>query len=170
MYQVRRWENHTSSTRIGTKRDCGALVSSRIKRLLLIVLVLNVVPVAAEPAGAQPWMTGERLVKLLGNADPATITMAPDSPFQNRVIAAEYLDLSNGQFVRGYIQAVHDATEGRRWCPSKDFKPMPHELELDAQRALQGMSSTQLKRNAADLIVEVWQKAWPCQGGQRRKQ
>ena len=166
MLQVRRPGYRTSSKRIGR----GDLAASRIKRLLLVVLIANAQPAAAGPAGAQPWMTGERLVKLLGNADPATITMMPSSPFQTRAVAAAYLDLSNGQFVRGYIQAVHDATEGRQWCPGEDFKPVPHELEQDARRALQGMSDTQLKRNAADLIVEVWQKAWPCQGGQREKQ
>lgn len=141
-----------------------------MKRLLTIVFMANAVPAAAEPAGAQPWMSGERLVKLLGTTDPATVAMAPNSPFQTRAVAAEYLDLSNGQFVHGYIQAVHDATEGRQWCPGKDFKPLPHELEQDTRRALQGMSGIQLKRNAADLIVEIWQKIWPCPAGQRRKQ
>lgn len=169
MHRVRRWEYHTSGVRPSAKRFCSTLAVRGIKRLLTIVLMANAVQAAAEPAGAQPWMTGERLVKLLGNADPATITMPPNSPFQSRAIAAEYLDLSNGQFVHGYIQAVHDATEGRQWCPGKYFKPLPHELEQDTRRALQGMSSIQLKRNAADLIVEIWQKNWPCQGEQRRK-
>ncbi|MCS0594811.1 Rap1a/Tai family immunity protein [Massilia agri] len=138
-------------------------------RLLLIVLIAGAMPAAAQPASVQPWMTGERLVKLLGNVDPSEITMTPNSPFSTRAVAAEYLDMSNGQFVRGYIQAVHDATEGKQWCPSKGGKPMPHELEDDARRALQQLPGAQLKRNAADLIVEVWQKTWPCPAGQRRE-
>lgn len=138
-------------------------------RLLLIVLIAGAMPAAGQPASVQPWMNGERLVKLLGNVDPSGITMTPHSPFPTRAIAAEYLDMSNGQFVRGYIQAVHDATEGKQWCPSKGLKPMPHELEDDARRALQQLSGAQLKRNAADLIVEAWQKTWPCPAEQRRE-
>lgn len=138
-------------------------------RAALILLAL----MAAQPALAQhadriPWMTGEQLVKLLGNADPATIHWTADSPFRTRAIAAEYLDMSNGEIVRGYILAVHDATEGKQWCWSDKYKPLPHEMEADARDALQRMPDAQLKRNAADLIAEVWRKKWPCPADQRR--
>ena len=133
-----------------------------MKRALLIALIVSAGLATGQPVSAQPWMTGERLVKLLGNVDPSTIPMTSSSPYPTRAVAAEYLDMSNGQFVRGYIQAVHDTTEGKQWCPSRDFKPLPHELEDDARRALQQLSSAQLKRNAAELIVEVWKKTWPC--------
>jgi hypothetical protein len=113
-------------------------------------------------------MTGERLVKLLGNVDPRTVDWTPDSPFRSRAIAAEYHDMVNGEFVHGYIQAVHDATEGKEWCWSQ-YKPKPHELVDQARRSLQRMSDAELKRNATDLIVEVWRKTSPCPADPRRK-
>ena len=123
----------------------------------------------AQPAAVTPWMTGERLVKLLGNVDPGTVNWTPDSPFRTRALAAEYQDVRNREFVRGLIHGVHDATEGKAWCWSARYKPAPDELEEDARRALQQMSNTQLKRNAADLIVEGWRTKWPCPVDQRSK-
>lgn len=122
----------------------------------------------AQPVSQTPWMTGERLVRLLANVDPATIYWTESSPFRSRAIAAEYLDMSNGEFVRGYIQAVHDATEGKDWCWSAQHHPKPHEMEMDARGALQKMNDAQLKRNAVDLIVDVWRKKWPCPVERRR--
>lgn len=115
----------------------------------------------AQSANVTPWMTGERLVKLMGNVDPATVAWTPDSPFRSQAIAAEYRDLVNGEFVHGYIQAAHDASEGKAWCWSQ-YKPKSHELDADARNALQRMTAAQLKRNAADLIIEHWSKKYPC--------
>lgn len=134
-----------------------------MKRLLLAALVA-----AAMPASAASWLTGEQLVKLLANADPASVDWTDDSPFRTRAIAAQYLDMSNGEFVRGYIQAVHDATEGRDWCAGKQVRPLPHELADDARRALQRMPAAQLKQNAAELITHAWRQKWPCSSGPRR--
>lgn len=139
-----------------------------MRALILLGLAITA-PCHAQPVASVPWMTGERLVKLLGNVDPAAVSWTPDSPFRSKAIAAEYLDMSNGEFVRGYIQAVHDASEGRDWCASKKYQPSPHELEEDARRTLQRMSDAQLKQNAAELIVEIWRKKWPCPN-QRRSQ
>lgn len=139
-----------------------------MKRMLLAALFVVAAPMAAQPSSTTPLMTGERLVRLLSNVDPATVTWEPDGPFRSRTIAAEFQGLANGQFVHGYIQAVHDATEGKQWCPTKGIRPAPHELEDDARRALQQMPDAQLKRNAADLIVEVWRAKWPCPNSQRR--
>jgi hypothetical protein len=139
-------------------------------RALLLIGLFAGAPCLAQPAATMPWMTGERLVKLLGNVDPATVNWTSDSPFRTRAIAAEYMDMSNGEFVHGFIQGVHDATEGKEWCWSTKYKPMAHELESDARHALQRMPAAQLKRNAADLIVEVWRKTWPCPAEQRRSQ
>lgn len=139
-------------------------------RALILIGLLASAPCLAQPAATMPWMTGERLVKMLGNVDPATVNWTPDSPFRTRAIAAEYMDMSNGEFVRGFIQGVHDATEGKEWCWSMKHKPLAHELEADARHALQRMPAAQLKRNAADLITEVWRKSWPCPAGQRRAQ
>jgi hypothetical protein len=116
----------------------------------------------AQPVAQIPWMTGAQLVKLLGNVDPAKISWSEDSPFRSRAIAAEYIDMANGRFVSGYIQAVHDATEGKEWCWSERYHPKPDELEADARNSLQRMSDAELKRSASALIVEVWRRKWPC--------
>lgn len=133
---------------------------------LLLGLALAA-PCSAQPAVPSPQMSGEALVKLMGHVDPATVTWSPASPFRSRAIAAEYLDMSNGEFVRGFIQGVHDATEGKAWCPSAQVRPLPHEMDADARHALQRLPAAQLQRSAADLITEAWRAAWPCPAGQR---
>lgn len=139
-------------------------------RALILIGLFAWAPCSAQPAARMPWMTGEQLVKMLGNVDPATVVWTPDSPFRTKAIAAEYMNMANGEFVRGFIQGVHDSSEGKEWCWSKQYKPKAHELEADARHALQQMPAAQLKRNAADLIVEVWRKTWPCPADQRRSQ
>jgi len=139
-------------------------------RALILCSLLAAAPCLAQPAATMPWMTGERLVKLLGNVDPATVAWTPDSPFRTRAIAAQYMDMSNGELFHGFIQGVHDATEGKEWCWSGKYKPLAHELEADARQALQRMPASRLKGNAAALIVEVWRKTWPCPAQQRRSQ
>ncbi|HEY0490760.1 MAG TPA: Rap1a/Tai family immunity protein, partial [Telluria sp.] len=81
--------------------------------------------------------------------------------FPNRAIAAEYRDMVNGEFVHGYIQAVHDASEGREWCWTNS-KPKPHTLIEDTRRHLQQLPHAELRSNAAALIVEHWRKRFPC--------
>ena len=139
-----------------------------MRRALLLIVTALALPAFAQHANTAPWMTGERLVRLLGDVDPATIHWTPESPFRTRALAADYRNLANGEFVHGYIQAVHDATEGKVWCWSDKYQPHPDELETDARHSLQQMSDAQLKRNAADLIAEVWRKRWPCPDAKRR--
>lgn len=140
-----------------------------LKRSALILATL--VPVLAshaQPVSELPWMTGQRLVKLLGNVDPRTVDWPPDSPFRSRAIAAEFHDMANGEFVHGYIQAVHDASEGKEWCWSQHM-PKPDELVDEARRSLQRMTDAQLKQNAAALIAEVWRKKFPCPVESKRR-
>lgn len=134
---------------------------------LLLGLALAA-PCAAQSPAPVAQITGEALVKLMGNVDPATVSWSPASPFRTRAIAAEYLDMSNGEFVRGFIQGVHDATEGKAWCPSAQVQPLPHEMAADARSALQQLPAAQLKRSAAELITETWRATWPCPTGARR--
>jgi hypothetical protein len=138
-----------------------------MRAALLLLAGAVALPAVAQHADALPWMTGERLVKLLGNVNPATINWTADSPFRTRAAAAEYQDRINGEFVHGYIQAVHDATEGKAWCWSEKYQPDPDELEADARHALQRMPESRLKRNAAVLIAEVWRNKWPCPADKR---
>lgn len=130
--------------------------------------LLVVAPCIAQPGAPSPQMTGEALVKLMGNVDPADVSWSPESPFRTRAIAAEYIDMSNGELVRGFIQGVHDATRGKEWCPGAQVSPMPDELDADARRTLQRLSTAELRRGAAELIVAVWRKTWPWVAKQRR--
>ena len=49
----------------------------------VLMLLAAAIPslAAAQHANVTPWMTGERLVKLLGNVDPATVHLPPPVPF-----------------------------------------------------------------------------------------
>ena len=137
-------------------------------RAPILFLLMAAAPGLVQPAAPSAQMTGEALVKLMGNVDPALVSWSPASPFRTRAIAAEYIDMSNGEFVRGFIQAMHDATRGKEWCPGAQIRPLPHEMEADARHALQRLPAAELKRGAADLIVAVWRKAWPCPGQRRQ--
>jgi len=70
--------------------------------------------------------------------------------------------------VRGFIQGVHDATRGKEWCLGAQVSPLPHEMDADARRTLQRLPAAELRRGAAELIVAVWRKTWPCPANQRR--
>lgn len=135
---------------------------TRSNLFLALALAMCAPPAPAQPVASAPWMTGGRLVKLLGNTDPATVAWDASSPFRSRAWAAEHLDRTNGEFVHGYIQGVHDATEGKQWCWHAKYMPAPDELVMAARNALQRMPAEQLSRNASDLIVEVWRAKWPC--------
>jgi hypothetical protein len=142
--------------------DLNLQVFDRRAALLVAIALAAAAPAGlAQRADTAPWMSGERLVRLMGNSDPATVSWTSDGPFKSRAVAAQYRDLVNGEFVHGYIQAVHDASEGKDWCWNQ-YKPKPHELDADIRNALQRMSDTQLKQNAANLIVEHWRKKFPC--------
>ncbi|MES2325168.1 MAG: Rap1a/Tai family immunity protein [Pseudomonadota bacterium] len=129
---------------------------------MLLLAIALVMPASYGQAASQfPRMTGQHLVKFLGNVDSRNVHWSPDSPFRSKIIDAEYLDLINREFVSGYIQAVHDSSEGKSWC-WQEYKPKPDELAADARHVQQRMTDDQLKKNAADLIVEVWSKKFPC--------
>lgn len=136
---------------------------------VLVMVLASMAPAArAQPAADIPWMTGASLVKKLGSVDPRTIHWTRDSPFPSAAVAAGFQDMVNGEFVQGYVSALRDATEGKEWCWSP-YRPKPHILLDDATRALQKMSDAQLKRSAADLIVEHWRAKFPCSGEAARR-
>lgn len=116
-------------------------------------------------------MTGERLLKLLDGADPASVPWSPDSNVSREELA--YLHtVTNVEFVQGYVAALHDATEGKVWCYDAKHKvPKPDTFWDESRWGLGRLSQTQLKRNATDLLVEIWREKWPCvpnqHGGQR---
>lgn len=98
-------------------------------------------PVRQLPA-AEPWMTGDELIKTLSR--PAVASDA-----------------------QRYIEGVHDATEHKDWCYT-DFsgrptpKMRPAEMQAYVLAQLRKMPALDLKRNAAQLLLKIWQDKWPC--------
>lgn len=147
---------------------CRQTVMRKRVALFLALTVAVTVSQAQRPATA-PRMTGERLIVKLTPVDPASITPNPRSVLTATDLA-EYRGITNREFVEGYISAVYDATEGRTWCRNeKNRTPKPDTLWDESRFGLHRLPPEQLKRNAAELLVEIWREKWPCPDGERRK-
>jgi hypothetical protein len=120
----------------------------RVMRAALIASVLLAAPCVAQPVSQAPWMTGEKLLRL--------ISYGSLPGFQS---AEKELDFERA---RHYIDGVHDLSEGKAWCYSARHQPGREALQSDVTYWLKKVPPDQLQRNAADLIVEIWQRRWPC--------
>ena len=96
-------------------------------------------------------MTGQRLVDLQQTP--------PNTRNNLQLPPSQYL---NDQRAESYMDGVHDATEGKGWCYDAKSKPKPDTIKETVIWALRSMPSDQLKRNAADLIVEILAAKYPC--------
>lgn len=123
-------------------------------RALILLGLAVAAPCGAQPVTVAPWMTGARLVEM--------VSFPPTAKGNFDLTREQYLDAER---VRLYIEGVHDATEGKDWCYSERYRPGPDALREQAEmglRALAKRDPDRLKRNAAELIVEVWREKWPC--------
>jgi hypothetical protein len=129
--------------------------------LVMLLALVMVIPVSQAVAPA-PRMTGEGFLKRLENVDPASVPWGPDSKGTREELA--YLHtVNNVEFVRGYIDALYDATEGTAWCyRAKSKTPKPDTFWDESRWGLNRLPPEQLKRNAAALLVEIWRQKWPC--------
>lgn len=126
---------------------------------------------AAEPAmqPATPWMTGQRLLTLLEPVSPDAVSWSSDSKFTKDELAVHYTT-ANVEYVRGYIAALHDATEWKSWCPNPQYKvPKPDTFWDESRWGLASLSPAQLQHNAADLLVDIWRRKWPCPSSYKRR-
>jgi hypothetical protein len=105
---------------------------------------------SAQPVSQAPWMTGEQLLRLISYAS----IQGARSPEQDM----------DSERARLYIDGVHDATEGKTWCYSTRYQPGREALQSDVAAGLRQLRPDQLQRDAANLIIEIWRKKWPCQG------
>ncbi|MDB5963318.1 MAG: hypothetical protein JWP59_4612 [Massilia sp.] len=118
-----------------------------MRALFLLALALAA-PASAQTVKQAPWMTGERLLALVAFPQPA---------------GKSNLDIHmDEQRAKLYIHGVHDATEGKGWCYGTVRRPKPGQLEDEVIDGIKGMPRVQLKRNAADLLVEIWRVKNPC--------
>lgn len=124
-------------------------------RSAILLAAVVAVPCGGQTVADAPWMTGERLLALIA---------FPPPPGKS----AERTHLDE-QSARMYIHGVHDATEGKGWCYGDAGKPKPDVLEDAAMDGIKGLGRTQLKRNASDLIVEIWGNRYPCRAGKEHR-
>jgi hypothetical protein len=124
-----------------------------MRALILLGAILSL-PCAAQPVSVAPWMTGERFLELA--------KWPPGAKDNFDLTPTQYRDQ---QMAKMYIHGVHDASEGKAWCYSVKYRPKPDVLEDDVISGLQQLSPAQLKRNAADLFIEIWRRRWPCTPG-----
>jgi hypothetical protein len=117
-----------------------------VRHFLLLALSGTAI---AQPVSQAPWMTGVHLLELYA---------APPGP-PSEATVHQYIESRSAQL---YLHGVHDATEGKEWCYDRKYRPKPDVIEEVALSSLRALSSDQLKRNAAELIVEAWRKKWPC--------
>ena len=92
-------------------------------------------------------MTGARLVELYEARRPGETAPAE----KMREMQAD-----------SYVDGVHDATEGKGWCYSSKFRPKPITIQEHVIWDLRALPAEQLKRNAAELIVELLRRRYPC--------
>lgn len=122
-------------------------------RSLILLGLLAAGACMAQPANVAPWLTGARLLTMLTYPPgKGTFDLTPE----------QYADKENARF---YIDAVHDATEGKAWCYSERYRLGPLVLHEDVVIGLRALPPAQLQRNAAELVTEIWRKKWPCQDG-----
>lgn len=138
-----------------------------MRALALVTLALAGAPCWADAPA--PRMTGERLLNLLAPVDPSAIPPDPSGKL-SRAELASLRAMRNVEFVQGYLAALYDETEGKAWCYNARYKvPKPDTFWDESRWGLHRLAPTELKRNAANLLVEVWSEKWPCPVEQPRR-
>lgn len=121
-------------------------------RALMFLTLSCALFAATTPVRATPWMTGKELLTL--------VTYPPDAKNNFDLNAKRYLDAERARL---YIEGVHDISEGKSfWCLKKGHMPKPDVMREAVEIGLRQLPAEQLRRNAADLIVEIWGRRWPC--------
>jgi hypothetical protein len=131
-------------------------------RAAIVLVGALALPCAAQPAAVAPWMTGEWLARLYTGDDISDIAEG-----YGRYTREDRIDIRTRiakERADAYVDGVHDATEGKQWCYSALTRPKPSTLREEVIWGLRAMPPESLKRNASDLIVEIWRKKWPCGG------
>jgi hypothetical protein len=107
-------------------------------------------------------MTGARLLQKLEPVRPQDVPWTPQSRVSREELAALHTH-TNVEYVRGYVAALHDATEGKTWCFDTAHQ-VPNGGDFwDASRwGLAALTKDQAQRNAADLLAAIWRAKWPC--------
>jgi hypothetical protein len=119
-------------------------------------------PAFAQPVSQAPWMTGEKLLKKLDPVNPRDVPWTPQSGGSREELAALHTS-TNIEYARGYVAALHDATEGKVWCFDAQHQTPNDEDFWNASRwGLAGLPADQRRRSAAELLPQIWRAKWPC--------
>lgn len=133
----------------------------------VLLLALGFAASTVDAGALTPRMSGERLLKQLEPVEAGAIAEAAGKFSKDEL--ASLRTMRNVEFVQGYLAAVFDQTEGTAWCyDPKSKTPKPDTLWDESRWALHRFSATQLKRNAAELLTEIWREKWPCSSGGAR--
>jgi hypothetical protein len=136
--------------------------------LLLILGGLIAWPAAAQHASVAPWVTGEKLLRKLEPVSPQDVPWTPQSGVSREELAAMHTH-TNIEYVRGFVEALHDATEGTAWCYSDKYQvPSPQTFWDESRWGLGRLSSAEKKRSASELLPAIWRAKWPCLAEKRR--
>jgi hypothetical protein len=126
-------------------------------------------PAIAQHASVAPWVTGEQLLRKLDAVRPEDVPWTPQSGVSREELAAMHTR-TNIEYARGYVEALHDATEGKVWCYNDRFQaPNPEAFWDESRWGLGRLSAVERKRSASELLPAIWRAKWPCQTQQRRK-
>lgn len=110
-----------------------------------------------------PYVTGEMLVRKLTPVEPADMTSHSEGDLLSRQEMARFRTTVNYHFYEGYFSAVHDTAVNKQFCYDPKYPmPKPDIVESAARQGLFSLSAEQLKRDASELLIEIWREKWPC--------
>lgn len=137
-----------------------------MRALLLLLGGALALSAAARPA---PWVSGEQLLRKLEPVSPQEVPWSPQSRASREELAAVHTH-ANIEYVRGYVEALHDATEGKAWCYSDKYQaPNPEAFWDESRWGLARLSALERKRSASESLPAIWHAKWPCPAAQGRK-
>lgn len=134
-----------------------------MRSTLLLALVL-----ALPSSQAQHQHDDEHPIRMPGTPER---TIPPTSPLMTGAQLLHLLDPPTGTRDRQasvdaglrYLMGVHDATESKEWCyTGQRPAAKPAVMQMRMLEGLRKLPPDQLKRNAANLVVRIWQWDWPC--------
>jgi hypothetical protein len=140
-----------------------------MRALLVLLGGMLSLPAFAQRTAVTPWVTGAQLLGKLEPVNPTDVPWTPRSGVSREELAAMHTH-TNIEYARGYIEALHDATEGRVWCYDDKHKvPNPDTFWDESRWGLGRLSAADRKRSAAELLPVIWREKWPCHAELRRK-
>lgn len=113
------------------------------------------------------------VANLANSANPAISATPPVARLSGAQLITYYVEsraaagapvdpyaLLNQQFAKGYLAGVADSAQGRDWCDTSRVKTT--ELDSNVIAELKKLPVEVLKKDAAQLVIDVLRKRFPC--------